>query len=59
LQNQSKRFNPGLEAIKKGNKLMDPMKVKEILILLTMLYILFLWINKSKVLGLVGPALLA
>jgi len=54
-----KDLTPGLEAIKKENKLMGPMKLDEILILLMMLSILFLWITKSKVLGLGGPALLA
>jgi len=54
-----KDLTPGLEAIKKENRLMGPMKFNEILILLMMLTILFLWITKSKVLGLGGPALLA
>jgi len=54
-----KDLTPGLEAIKKENKLMGLMKFNEILILLMMLSILFLWITKSKVLGLGGPALLA
>jgi sodium-dependent dicarboxylate transporter 2/3/5 len=54
-----KDLTPGLEAIKKENKLMGPMKFNQILILLMMLFILFLWITKSMVLGLGGPALLA
>jgi len=54
-----KDLTPGLEAIKKENRLMGAMKFNEILILLMMLSILFLWITKSKVLGLGGPALLA
>jgi len=54
-----KDLTPGLEAIKRENKLMGAMKFNEILILLMMLSILFLWITKSKVLGLGGPALLA
>ena len=54
-----KDLTPGLEAIKKENRLMGAMKFNEILILLMMLTILFLWITKSKVLGLGGPALLA
>jgi len=54
-----KDLTPGLEAIKRENRLMGPMKFNEILILLMMLTILFLWITKSKVLGLGGPALLA
>jgi len=54
-----KDLTPGLEAIKKENKLMGPMKISEILILLMMFSILFLWITKSKTLGLGGPALLA
>ena len=54
-----KDLTPGLEAIKKENRLMGAMKLNEILILLMMLSILFLWITKSKVLGLGGPALLA
>jgi len=54
-----KDLTPGLEAIKKENKLMGAMKFNEILILLMMLSILFLWITKSRVLGLGGPALLA
>jgi len=54
-----KDLTPGLEAIKKENKLMGAMKFNEILILLMMFSILFLWITKSKTLGLGGPALLA
>jgi len=54
-----KDLTPGLEAIKEENRLMGAMKFNEILILLMMLSILFLWITKSKTLGLGGPALLA
>lgn len=54
-----KDLTPGLEATKKDNKLMGLLKFNEILILLMMLVILFLWITKSKVFGLSGPALLA
>ncbi len=54
-----KDLTPGFEAIKKENTQMGPMKLSELLILLMMFAILFLWITQSDTLGLGGPALLA
>lgn len=54
-----KDLTPGLEAVKKENKEMGPMKFNEIAVLAMMLIILFLWITQSGILGLGGPALLA
>jgi len=57
LKTKIKDLTSGLESIKKENKLMRLMKLDEILIQLMILTILFLWVTKSKVLGLGGPAL--
>ena len=54
-----KDLTPGLEEVKKENKKMGHMKFSEIVVLVMMLAILFLWITCSKTLGLGGPALLA
>ncbi|MDD3655762.1 MAG: SLC13 family permease [Atribacterota bacterium] len=54
-----KDLTPGFEDIKKENIQMGSMKISELLILLMMFVILFLWITKSDTLGLGGPALLA
>lgn len=54
-----KDLTPGLEALKKENKEMGPMKFNEIAVLAVVLLVLFLWITQSKSLGLGGPALLA